>query len=96
MITSEGAYTESGDKPMFHIPRVLEDENVFTDVVLESLNIGEGPSKNPERNDMDDEREEYQKWWDSLNRNEKIESTEAGNPPPHAYGKGAWPPKKDW
>jgi hypothetical protein len=96
VIYSEGAYTEAGDKPLFHIPRVLEDETVFTDVVLESLNLGEGPSKDPVRNDMDDDKDSYREWWNTLSRDEKIKESEAGSPPPEEYGRGPWPPKQDW
>lgn len=96
VVSSEGAYTEEGDKPMYRVPRVLSDEEVFVDVVLEALDIGEGPSKDPARNDMDDDRESYQEWWNTLSRDDKEDAMQSGSPPPEEYGRGPWPPRKDW
>jgi hypothetical protein len=88
VIYSEGAYTEMGDKPIFRIPRVLEDEEVFTDTVLESLKIGEGSSKDPSGNDDEDDRERYANWYYSLSRREREEMADEGfYPPPSMYGR---------
>ena len=84
VIYSEGSYTEMGDKPMFRIPRVLEDERVFTDVVLESLNIGSGPDKDPSGSDDEDDRNRYADWYSSLSREEK---ERYDGPPPEMYGR---------
>jgi len=88
VIYSEGSYTEMGDKPMFRIPRVLEDERVFTDVVLESLNIGSGPDKDPSGSDDEDDRRRYADWYSSLSRAEKERIADEGEmPPPEMYGR---------
>lgn len=88
VIYSEGSYTEMGDKPIFRIPRVLEDEEVFTDVVLESLKIGKGPSKDPSGSDEEDDRKAYADWYNSLSRREKEEMADEGEyPPPSMYGR---------
>jgi len=88
VIYSEGSYTEMGDKPMFRIPRVLEDERVFTDVVLESLNIGSGPDKDPSGSDDEDDRNRYADWYSSLSREEKERMADEGEmPPPEMYGR---------
>jgi len=88
VIYSEGSYTETGGKPRFRIPRVLEDEEIFTDTVLESLNIGLGPSKDPRGNDAEDDIEEYANWYNTLSRREKEEMADEGEyPPPSMYGR---------
>lgn len=88
VIYSEGSYTEMGDRPIYRIPRVLEDEEVFTDVVLESLKIGEGPSKDPSGSDEEDDRKAYADWYNSLSRREKEEMADEGEyPPPSMYGR---------
>ena len=88
VIYSEGSYTEMGDKPIYRIPRVLEDEEIFVDVVLESLKIGEGPSKDPSGSDEEDDRKAYADWYNSLSRREKEEMADEGEyPPPSMYGR---------
>jgi hypothetical protein len=88
VIYSQGAYTEMGDKPIFRIPRVLENEEIFVDVVLESLKIGQGPSKDPSGSDEEDDRKAYADWYNSLSRREKEEMADEGEyPPPSMYGR---------
>lgn len=91
VIYSEGSYTEFGGKPLYHIPRVLEDEEVFTDTVFESLNIGEGPSKDPRGNDAEDDRMAYADWYYSLSRTEREKMADEGHsPPPEMYGRSKY------
>ena len=79
---AEGAYTEEGDRPIDHIPRVLEDEQIFTDVILESLGMGNGPDVDPAISEFEADRQQYENWYYSLSRAEREEMLDGGYPAP--------------
>jgi len=81
IIETEGAWTEEGGRPDVFVPRVLEDEDTFIAVILQSLNIGGGPVKNPASSIKQEERDEYAEWWYSLPRSER-EDPDSNYPPP--------------
>ena len=79
---AEGAYTEEGDRAIDLIPRVLEDEQIFTDVILESLGMGNGPDVDPAISEFEADREQYENWYYSLSRAEREEMLDGGYPAP--------------
>ena len=79
---AEGAHTEEGDRAIDIIPRVLEDEQVFTDVILESLGIGNGPDVDPAISELEADRQQYENWYYSLSRAEREEMLDGGYPAP--------------
>jgi len=71
-IATEGAVREDGPSDVqVYVPRVLQDEEAFIDVILESMGIGEGPSGNVNVSQLEVDRQEYTNWWNSLPRDEK-------------------------
>jgi len=70
-IPMEGYFGEDGERPNYHIPRVLEDEEVFVDVVLHALGIGKGPSKDPNVSIHAQGQADYLQFWESLSRDDK-------------------------
>ena len=81
VITSSGAWTEDGGRPEVYVPRVLEDEETFISVLLQSLNIGGGPAKNPVSSIKREEEEAYADWWGSLSREEREDPDSKWRPP---------------
>jgi len=81
VIETEGAWTEDGGIPQVYVPRVLEDEDTFIAVVLQSLNIGEGPVKDPASSISRERQGAYSKWWHSLPREERGDPDSRFPPP---------------
>jgi len=81
IIPTEGAWTEEGGRPQVFVPRVLQDETTFIAVILQSLNIGGGPAKDPAIQLEREEQEAYSEWWWSLSRKER-EDPDSPYPPP--------------
>jgi hypothetical protein len=81
VITSRGAWTEDGGRPEVYVPRVLEDEETFISVLLQSLNIGGGPKKNAASSIKREEQEAYADWWWSLSREEREDPDSKWRPP---------------
>tara|TARA_R110000803_G_C11846439_1_gene305270 strand:- start:66 stop:662 length:597 start_codon:yes stop_codon:yes gene_type:complete len=71
-IPTSGAIREDGPSDVqVYVPRVLQDEEAFIDVILESMGIGEGPTGNVKISQLEVDRQEYTDWWNSLPREEK-------------------------
>lgn len=81
IIEREGYYGEEGQRPQVYVPRVLEDEDTFVKVVLQTMNIGGGPVKDPSSSIRAEEQDAYRDWWYSLPREER-EDADSKYPPP--------------
>lgn len=86
VINTEGAYTEDGGRPEVYVPRVLEDEETFISVLLQSLNIGGGPKKDAASSIKREDQEAYSEWWNSLSRGDR-EDPDSRYPPPNNWKK---------
>ncbi len=70
-VPMEGYWGEDGERPIYHIPSVLEEEEVFVDVVLHALGFGKGPSKDPDVGSHAQGQADYLRFYESLSRDER-------------------------